>query len=301
LLPKKVVAIGAPWVIQGNIFADNNYQNPVVVRLNSNIYRMYFQSPQPTSVGGQNIMTAVSTDGVHFSKVTNLFTGQMPAVVKLPDGQLRMYYMVSADPSTPAPNCGDSCPAIKHNLVSAISSDGLHWMQEPGIRLTTSGTGYDTSTIIHPTVILLNNGTYKLYYDGEIDSARSYSLWQHSRHILSASSTNGLNWTRDPGYRIDGATVHTYEAYSPKAVYQHGKVDLYFTTPNGIYEATSTNTLSFTVGQDPVFSPGRVPMPSGGNGTPGSYQDSFVLPVTGGNRMYFWIQGKGIWAAFQRD
>ncbi len=76
-------------------------------------------------------------------------------------------------------------------------------------------------------------------------------------------------------------------------------VILRFTTPNGIYQASSTDTLHFTISKNPIFSPGRIPMP-GDNGAAGSYQDAFVLPDTGGNRIYFWIDGKGIFEAFQK-
>lgn len=307
LLPKKATAIGSPWVKENNIFTDNDYNNAVVIKLADGTYRMYFHDHK------DNMLTASSKDGQHFGNVTTLFQGQMPTVVQTADGRYRMYYFVNANmpPAGPRPSpsarpmpvtgCGDNCPAAKHNLVSAISSDGLHWTQEPGVRLGPSSTGYDATTMIHPTVIRLSDGSYKLYYDGEIDDAHSYSLSQHYRKILSASSKDGLTWTRDPGYRIDEKPLHTFEAYSPKAMYQDGKVILHFTTPNGIYEATSTDTLHFTISKNPVFSPGRIPMP-GDDGALGSYQDAYVLPdpSAGGNRIYFWIDGKGIFYAFQK-
>ena len=125
------------------------------------------------------------------------------------------------------------------------------------------------------------------------------ALVTHYRKILSASSTDGLVWTRDPGYRIDEKPVHTWEAYSPKAMYDNGKVILHFTTPNGIYEATSTDAQNFAVGKNPIFTPGRIPMP-GSQGALNSYQDAFVLPDGNINRIYFWINGQGIFYASQQ-
>ncbi len=303
LLPKKVVAVGNPWVMEGNIFTDNDYTNPVIIKFPGGLYRMYFHDHD-------NMLMASSPDGRHFSNVNKLFQGEMPTVVSLPDGRYRMYYFINANlppagQAAPSPqpmpmqNCGDNCHATKHELVSAVSSDGIRWTQEQGIRLTASSGGYDASTMIHPSVVRLADGSYKLYYDGEVDDVHSYALAEHYRKILSASSPDGLTWSRDPGYRIDEKPLHTFEAYSPKAVYQSGQVILRFTTPNGIYQASSSDTLHFTLSKNPIFSPGRIPMPSD-DGALGSYQDAFVLSDTGGNRMYFWIDGKGIFSAFQK-
>ncbi len=300
VLPKKAVPIGNPWVIEGNVLTNNEYNNPVVIQANDGMYWMYFHDHD-------GMLAASSKDGRAFGKPVQLFSGEMPTVIKLGDGMLRMYYFVNAEqpnPGQPGPGpmkpCDDSCKPPKHNLVSATSSDGLHWQQEPGIRLAASSSGYDRDTMIHPSVIRLSDGSYKLYYDGEVDPTSSLALVTHYRKILSASSTDGLTWTRDAGYRIDEKPVHTWEAYSPKAMYQNGQVVIHFTTPNGIYRATSADGLRFSISKNPVFSPGRIPMP-GPDGALNSYQDSYVLPVDGGNRMYFWINSKGTWSAFQKD
>ena len=310
---KSVVSIGNPWVLQSNIFPNNNYNNPVVIKLSNGTFRMYFHDHQ------NNMLTAVSTDGQHFNDVTKIFNGMMPTVIKLSNGSYRMYYFVNSQNSLPnnpnqpqpgVPNqpppapCNGNCPAMKHDLVSATSTDGLHWTQDPGIRLAATplnNDGYDASTMIHPSVIQMGNGTYKLYYDGEVDPTSTLALASHYRRILSASSKDGLHWSKDPSYRIDASMLHTYEAYSPKALYQNGKVILHFTTPNGIYQAESTDGMHFTIDKGPIFSPGRTPMP-GPEGAPGSYQDAYVLPdpSAGINRIYFWINGKGIFYATQK-
>lgn len=306
VLPKSAVNIGAPWVKGNNIFTDNNWNNMVVIKLSDNNYRMYFHD-------SDNMKMAKSTDGQHFDEPTMLFKGEMPTVIQLPDGQWRMYYFVNADQPAqqqnqppgpgqqpPPMQCNsDACPPPKHKLVSAVSTDGDTWTPEPGVRLEAANTGYERDTMIHPTVIRIGDGSYKLYYDGEVVPTSPLALAVHYRKILSASSKDGLTWTRDPGYRIDEKPVHTWEAYSPKALYENGKVVLHFTTPNGIYEATSTDTLNFTVSKNPVFTPGRIPMP-GDIGAMDSYQDAYVLPDGSVNRIYFWINGQGIFYASQQ-
>ena len=304
VLPKKVVPDGNPWVIEGNVVTQNNYNNAVVIKLDDGTYRMYLHD-------SDKMLSAASSDGKKFGEFTELFQGEMPTIIKLDDGRWRMYYFVNAGQNAPQPQMqpqqpqpmpnGGDMPAPKHELVSAVSSDGVQWTREDGVRLTSTPGSYDAGTMIHPSVIRLNDGTYKLYYDGEVPDTHSYALVIKFRKILSASSKDGLIWTKDPGYRIDETPVHSWEAYSPKAMYKDGKVIIHFTTPNGIYVATSTDTLNFKVSDNPVFSPGRVPMPDGNNGVTGSYQDAFVLPVEGGNRIYFWISGKGIYSAFQKN
>lgn len=91
-------------------------------------------------------------------------------VVDLGNGQFRMYY--SAEPEV---------PGFKGQVYSALSSDGMNWKTEAGTRLEWA---------IFPSVIKLENGKYRMYY-------------QNSGAIKSAASSDGLNWKEDAGVRID--------------------------------------------------------------------------------------------------
>jgi hypothetical protein len=91
-------------------------------------------------------------------------------------------------------------------ILSAVSTDGLAWIKEPGIRINYGGT-YDSISISSSGVIRLPDGTFRMYYDGYDGT--------HYR-ILSAVSVDGLVWTKEAGIRIDvGGTYDSLNANTP--------------------------------------------------------------------------------------
>jgi len=82
-------------------------------------------------------------------------------------------------------------------MVSATSTDQVAWSLEGGTRLSTGAiNGYDASSIT-ACGLLVSTTTpsyLRMYYVG-IDSAGFYS-------VLSASSTDGLAWFKEPGARL---------------------------------------------------------------------------------------------------
>src|SRR5262249_16926581 len=132
LLAKKVVPDGNPWVIEGQVFSTNDYNNAVVIQLGDGSYRMILHNRQ-------DMLKAKSTDGKKFDTQVKILEGKMQTVVKTDDGRWRLYYFVN-DPQAHAPtpmqnptqppqpqNCADNCKAAPNILVSAISSDGDTW------------------------------------------------------------------------------------------------------------------------------------------------------------------------------
>ncbi len=87
-------------------------------------------------------------------------------------GSYRMYY-------SPEPEVA----GFKGQLYSAVSSDGITWTAEAGTR---------KEWATFPSVIKLDNGKYRLYY-------------QNDGKIKSALSSDGLTWTEESGTRIDAA------------------------------------------------------------------------------------------------
>lgn len=97
-------------------------------------------------------------------------------VVKLDDGRLRIYY--SLEPEV---------PGFKGQVYSAVSSDGLSWTQDEGIRL---------EQVTFPSVIKSPDGRWRMYFQGSIPGNPPQTA------ILSAISPDGLNWTQEDGSRI---------------------------------------------------------------------------------------------------
>lgn len=90
-------------------------------------------------------------------------------VVDLGNGNYRMYY--SIEPEVPGNNL---------EVYSSISTDGINWTKEEGVRKTMAA---------FPDVVKLTDGSWRMYF-------------QNAGVIKSAKSADGLNWTDEPGIRI---------------------------------------------------------------------------------------------------
>jgi hypothetical protein len=108
--------------------------DPTIVDLSDGKVRMYYKGANNMNPGpGQSIhkiFSAVSSDGLTFQKEglridseTNGDNGwaSVPDAITLPDGRVRIYYVTAA--------------AKEHGIGSAISSDGLNFVKELGIRV----------------------------------------------------------------------------------------------------------------------------------------------------------------------
>ena len=108
--------------------------DPTIVDLPDGKIRMYCKGANSQNPGpGQSIhkiFSAVSSDGLTFQKEglridseTNGDNGwaSVPDAITLPDGRVRIYYVTAAE--------------MQHGIGSAISSDGLNFVKEPGIRV----------------------------------------------------------------------------------------------------------------------------------------------------------------------
>ena len=91
-------------------------------------------------------------------------------IVKLGNENYRMYYSIEPE-----------VPGNKLEMFSAVSTDGIDWNKEEGIRK-------DFATF--PDVVKLPDGRFRIYF-------------QNAGIIKSATSGNGLAWMDDPGVRID--------------------------------------------------------------------------------------------------
>ena len=108
--------------------------DPTIVDLQDGRMRMYYKGADSQNPGPgksiHKIYSAVSSDGLTFQKEglridseTNGDNGwaSVPDAIVLPDGRVRIYYVTAA--------------AMEHGIGSAISSDGLNFVKEPGLRI----------------------------------------------------------------------------------------------------------------------------------------------------------------------
>lgn len=136
-----------------------------------------------------------------------------PAPVLLSDGRIRLFYFDINEARISRPASGVE-PANK--IYSAISSDGVNFTQEAGVRFERQG-AFD------PDVELVN-GTWHMY-TGDVEGNK----------VIAATSTDGLTFTERGIAYANGAV--------PDVWYENGQWYL-FTA--GINIAVSTDGLTFT-------------------------------------------------------
>ena len=138
--------------------------------------------PQKTSQPSPQSQPAPTTSAVSFEVTIDpgvrLSGGAIPYVLKLKDGGYRMYY------------CGMSAPGI----LSAISSDGLEFIKESGVRL--SPVGGNESVVCDPTLVDLPDGRVRMYYKGGTGGGGGGPS-ESIHRIYSAVSNDGLNFQRE--------------------------------------------------------------------------------------------------------
>ncbi len=149
----------------------------------------------------KGIETAESADnGKSFTRVGNAFGGDkgngQPRVVGLSDGRYRLYTTSSG---------GINC---------SISSDGLTFTLEKANCLLASDYS-EASGLTGPGVVQLSTGKWKAYFSGLPKAGTGPDPWK----MYSASSDDGVDWTRDPGVRIGvGSPSNKRSAEHPTAI-----------------------------------------------------------------------------------
>ncbi|MFA4857666.1 MAG: hypothetical protein WC636_00070 [Candidatus Margulisiibacteriota bacterium] len=167
--------------------------------------------------------------------------------LRLPAGGWRLYYNQSA-------NAG---------IISAYSADGLSWEAESGTRIATGG-AYDAAVVDMGTTLIFPDGTYRLYYGGSSESGATINYV-----ILSATSADGLTFTKESGVRLASSTGR---ATHPHVFYFGGQYIMYYSTHQYVYKATSSDGLTWAE--------------SGSTGIYGA--DPFILQLSSGNwRMFY--------------
>jgi hypothetical protein len=232
------------WTEEGARVTDG--EDSTGVLLPNGTVRLYFTSDRSVpGVLGFPILSALSPDGLNFTADTGFrMTGAFGTrVVPLPNGQYRMFYGSDAIPGT---SPGSSIPGP--GIASAISSDGLNFTTEPNWRvlLSTVNAGPGATLGEGGTVVTLPNGTYRLYFSLSYPPPPPPGLTAGA--VFSASSTDMLNWTLDPGVRLGVGSPLGDSALHPDGfVNGDGSVTLFYWTEGmaAIYYATAADGLNF--------------------------------------------------------
>jgi len=151
--------------------------DPTMVDLPNGKARMYYKGadtmkPGPGSI--HKIYSAISSDGLNFQKeglrIDSETSGDngwasVPDALMLPDGRVRIYYVTAA--------------GGQQGIGSAISSDGLHFVKEPGIRV---------ENLVDPALVKI--GDKYLLFAASIDERFA----RVPKGIYYLESSDGLNF-----------------------------------------------------------------------------------------------------------
>ena len=244
--PLPTTTTTAGWTDEGtrltpSAFAPNQGQiaDSSVVRLRDGRWRIY------VAVFGTGIRTATSTDGLSFAPESDaalapgtrlpggldLPSPTHPRAVLLDDGRVRVYVL--------------GTPEVVHSMI--CPPEGVPCSLEAGERISVRSFAVRSSGI---GIYRLADGTWRAYF-----GTRAAGEPESSTVLRSATSTDGINWTHEPGVRIGvGATLLTKNAEHPSVVINtNGSVTVFFfrfggQTPadDGIWYATSADGLAFT-------------------------------------------------------
>ncbi|MEZ4822862.1 MAG: T9SS type A sorting domain-containing protein [Ignavibacteria bacterium] len=129
-------------------------------------------------------------------------TVTMAEVIRLPDGNYRMYF-----------NLQQAGPVIKQCIGYASSADAVHWSYNDTCFCGPLDTTARNYIVGGASVVRLNSGQYRMYYRATQKFSTSPSY-----HIRSAISNDGINFVQE-GIRID---IKPYDINSPFLLAAHG-------------------------------------------------------------------------------
>jgi hypothetical protein len=226
---------------------------PCAVSAGDRIFLYYVDADrgpgQPESVG-----CATSTDGLRFEKQPFAIDGMTarkaldPSVLRDSDGGFRLYYLASNAPGDPAADRRD------HEIHLALSDDG--------IRFRNSGVAITYPDLVDPDVFLYRSTWFMYVFGGrgtliarsgdgrrfeyervldlpgwgtvaplqlEDGRLRLYAFEQRrpeGNSVRSFASTNGIDWTVEPGERL--AAAQGEQITDPFVIRWHGGYKMYF-------------------------------------------------------------------------
>lgn len=271
------------WQEKGVVIA-GQYADADVVDLGGGQYRMYY-SIEPEVLGNKlEVFSATSKDGVNWQKEEGVRKefATFPDVVKLADGGFRMYFQ----------NAG----VVK----SALSENGLIWIDEPGVRVDKSEEGFNLENVGAQSTIRLDDGTFVMLYRGTINQPYKVGekLPNQDTHLYFwATSKDGLTFKKN-GLAIDSRN-DTLLGAADGAEWVRWNLDelrVYFWGYAGVYyvvyqdDSFSKPVFVFTNSKDKMIK--FPPNPPG---------DPTLTKINGQWFMYYGQHTKGIYyATYQR-
>lgn len=113
---------------------------------------------------------------------------QGPCIVRRPEGGFRLFY-TAVGTAKPFPDC-------QGYILSAVSEDGLSFVEEPGIRVAPRpGIPHMSLRVLVPSVTRCGDGCWRMYFESRGPADRPTV-------IASAISMDQLHWELEHGIRL---------------------------------------------------------------------------------------------------
>lgn len=155
---------------------------------------------------------------------------QAPGIVRLPDGRWRLFY-TAVGPGRPYARC-------QGYVLSAVSSDGLEFSLEEGIRVAPDPeVPWMSRRVLAPSVTHLADGRWRMYFEARGGPDRPTV-------IASAVSADLLAWTVEPGVRL----AREADVGGPRYVALpdgRGRIYCFSRADHAVVSATTRDGLAF--------------------------------------------------------
>ena len=190
--------------------AEHYIWSPDVIPLPDGGYRMYVEGRTEQAEGGVKsaIVSATSADGLVWEKEPGIRLGGentaygAPRCLYLDSDQDGLRYRLYASASPYPSSTVRPGEFNHHNIVSAVSADGLQFELEPGIRIPQER-ALESFSAYAPEALRLGTGGYRMYYAGWVSAPEVPAGSKYHGRIFSAFSQNGVQWGKDPDICVD--------------------------------------------------------------------------------------------------
>ncbi len=235
------------WRYAG-VFQDSAV-NVTTLKLPDGRFVAYYSSGQP-GTGRKTPKRAFSDDGLTWTPDESW---TCPDLCDQPDG---LPSLPHRDHLTLKDGRFRTYVSSKDGIVSFISTDGLSWTKEAGVRLAKDSSiewEQGSGALVDWSAIYLPDGKVRAYYQGQRKAAAGKDCGDCYVVASAISSDDGLTFAREPGLRLDPLALdHTFSyggyGFSDAQVVavDEGYRAFFGDYAGPIASATSTDGLTFT-------------------------------------------------------
>ena len=159
-----------------------------------------------------------------------------PSLIRLKDESYRLYIQARADRDN------ENIDGV--NIISLISTDGIHWNHEPGTRISHGNESDVDSEAGEPGVYLGLDGHYYMAYTGRFMGTNRAGKDQKMHRVVFAVSEDSLTWTKLNQHYSDPQNINDF-ASSADVTIVNGEHVIYYTGQRNIIRAASDDGLTW--------------------------------------------------------